>query len=166
MKFQQSGCLCTAKRTGRPGPSAETVERVRETFVRSPQKSTTRASQELQMSQSSVWRILRKRLRVKGYRVQLLQALNPQDYSLRLHFCLDFQQRLQEDGFAEKLVFSDEATCHVCNKVNRHNVCIWGTENPHATIEYVRDSPKVFCAVSSCKVYGPFLFCGANCYQY
>ena len=66
MKFQQSGCLCAAKRSGRPGPSAETVERVREAFVRSPQKSTTRASRELQMSQSSVWRILRKRLRVKG----------------------------------------------------------------------------------------------------
>ena len=28
------------QRRGRPGPSAETVERVRETFVRSPQKST------------------------------------------------------------------------------------------------------------------------------
>ena len=77
MKFQQNGCLCAAKRRGRPGPSAETVVRVRETFVRSPQKSTTRASRELQMSQSSVWRILRKRLRVKGYRLQLLQALNP-----------------------------------------------------------------------------------------
>jgi hypothetical protein len=34
MKFQQSDCLCVAKRTGRPGPSAETVERVRETFVK------------------------------------------------------------------------------------------------------------------------------------
>jgi len=28
MKLQQSGCLCAAKRRGRPGPSAETVERV------------------------------------------------------------------------------------------------------------------------------------------
>ena len=36
MKFQQSGCLCTVKRSGRPGPLAETVERVREAFVRSP----------------------------------------------------------------------------------------------------------------------------------
>jgi len=110
------------------------------------------------MSQSSVWRILRKRLRVKGYQVQLLQALNPQDHNLHLRFCLDFQQRLREDGFAEKLVFSDEAMFHVCGKVNRHNVRIWGTENPHATNEYVRDSPKVnvFCAVSSCKVYRPF----------
>jgi len=107
----------------------------------------------LQVSQASVWRILRKRLRVKGYRMQLLQALNPQDYNLRLRFCLDFQQRLREDGFAEKLVFSDETTFHVCSKINRHNVRIWGTENSHATTQYVCDSPKVnvFCAVSSCK---------------
>jgi hypothetical protein len=34
MKLQQSGCLCTVKQTGRPGPSAETVECVRETFVK------------------------------------------------------------------------------------------------------------------------------------
>ena len=47
MKFQQSGCLCAAKRSGRPGPSSETVERVREAFVRSPQKSTTQASEQL-----------------------------------------------------------------------------------------------------------------------
>ena len=72
MKFQQSDCLCAAKRRGRPGPSAETVERVQETFVRKPQKSTNRASLELQMSQSSVWHILRKCLCVKGYRLQLL----------------------------------------------------------------------------------------------
>jgi hypothetical protein len=25
MKLQQSGCLCAAKRTGRPGPSAEMI---------------------------------------------------------------------------------------------------------------------------------------------
>ena len=49
VKFQQSGCLCAAKRRGRPGPPAETVDRVRETFVGSSQKSTNRASRELQM---------------------------------------------------------------------------------------------------------------------
>ena len=84
MKFQQSCCLRAAKRTGRPGPSAETLERVRETFVRSPQKSIHRASRELQIPQSSVWPILRRGLHVKGYRMQLLQALNPQDHNLRL----------------------------------------------------------------------------------
>ena len=77
MKFEQSGCLCAAKHRGLPGPSAETVERVRETFVRSPQKSTHRAKRKFQMPHSSFWRILRKCLRMKGYRLQLLQALNP-----------------------------------------------------------------------------------------
>jgi hypothetical protein len=45
-------------------------------------------------------------------------------------------------------------------KVSRHNVRIWGTENPHATVEHVRDSPNVnvFCAISSCKVHGSFFF--------
>jgi hypothetical protein len=73
---------------------------------------------------------------------------------------VDFEQRLEEDGFAEKLVFSDESTFRVCGKVNRHNVRIWGTENPHATMEHVRDSPKVnvLRAVSSCQVYVPSLF--------
>jgi hypothetical protein len=35
-KFQRDGCLCIAKRAGRPGPSKERVERVREAFQRSP----------------------------------------------------------------------------------------------------------------------------------
>jgi hypothetical protein len=63
---QRSGCLCPAKRTGRPGLSAQALECVRETFVRSPQTTTHHASRELQMPQSSVWRILRKRLLSKS----------------------------------------------------------------------------------------------------
>jgi hypothetical protein len=81
MKFQQSGCLCAAKRTGPPGPSADTRACARN-FVRSPEKSTHCASREFQMPQSTVRRVLRKRLSVKGYRLQLLQALNPQDLAL------------------------------------------------------------------------------------
>jgi hypothetical protein len=116
------------------------------------------------MPQSSVLRILRKRLRVKIYRLQLL---NPQDHNLRLHFCVDIQQRLEEDGVAEELVLSYEATFHVCSKVNRHNVRIWGTENPHATMEHVRESPKVnvFCAflLQSLRT---IVLCRADCYRY
>ena len=109
---------------------------------------------------AGVWHILRKHLRVEGYWLQLLQALNPQDHNLCLHLCMDFQQQLEEDWFAEKLVFSDEAMFHVFGKVNHHSIRVWGTENPHATMEHVRDSPKVnvFCAISSCKVYRPFFF--------
>jgi hypothetical protein len=56
--------------------------------------------------------------------------------------------------------FRDEAAFHLYLKVSRHNVRIWGTENPHAAVEHIRNSPKlyVFCAVSKEKVCGPFFF--------
>ena len=53
------------------------------------------------------------------------------------------QEKLEEDEFNERRVFSDKATSHTNGKVNRHNVCIWGEENSHATIEHERESPKV-----------------------
>jgi len=67
-KFQQSGCLCAAKRRGRLRPSAETVEHVRETFVNVCQEpsevnisSTCKVGQKLGVSlllltcSSSAW---------------------------------------------------------------------------------------------------------------
>jgi hypothetical protein len=60
----------------------------------------------------------------------------------------------------DKLVFSDKACFHFSGKFNRHDVRIWGKENPPATVQHIRVSPKfnVFCAISSRKVYGPFFF--------
>ena len=138
MKFQQSGCLCAAKRTGRPGLSAETVESVQETFVRSPQKSTHRASRELQMPQSSVWRILRKRLRAKGYGLQLLQALNTQDHSLRFYICVDFQQRLEEDGLLRRW-FSVTRRRFMC--VVRSQLTQFWQIQRHRTLAYSVSTP-------------------------
>jgi hypothetical protein len=99
------------------------------------------------MPQSNVWHILGKTLCVKGYWLQLLQVLNPQDHNLCFQFCVDFQQRLEEDGFAENIVFSDEATFHVCSTVNCHNVRIWGTEILMQcwNMSVIRLSECVFC---------------------
>ncbi|GBM05916.1 hypothetical protein AVEN_135280-1 [Araneus ventricosus] len=59
-----------------------------------------------------------------------------------------------------RLIFSDESTFHISGKVNRYNSRIWGTEKPSTVIEHERDSVKVnvFCAISSCKLHGPFFF--------
>jgi hypothetical protein len=46
---------------------------------------------------------------------------------------------MEEDGFPENLVFSDEPAFHISGKVNRHNVRIWGTENHHEFLEQERD---------------------------
>ena len=71
-------------------------------------------------------------------------------------------EKLEEDEFNERIVCSDEATFHTNGKVYRHDVRVWGKENPHATIEHERDSPKVnvFCATSKNYVHGRFFFEG------
>lgn len=164
-QFTENGCLCKGKSSGRPRTSDENVARIQQAFVRSPGKSTRRGSRELQIPQSTVWRVLRKRLVMKPYRLTLVQALSAADKIKRIDFC-DFilAQMETDESFVSKIVFSDEATFHTNGKVNRHNVCIWGTENPRETIQYERDSPKVnvFCAISTNKVFGPFFFEGAT----
>ncbi|PSN38177.1 hypothetical protein C0J52_15049 [Blattella germanica] len=64
----------------------------------------------------------------------------------------------EDDDFSNKLIFSDEATFFLRGKVNRHNVRIWGTENPRVYVEHTRNSPKlnVCCALPNSKVYSPF----------
>ena len=109
-----------------------------------------------------VWRVVRKRLIMKPYKLQLVQAITADDKGKRKQFYVDMQEKLEEDELNERLVFSDETSFHTNGKVNRHNVRIWGQENPHATIEHERESPKVnvFCAISKNHVNGPFFFEG------
>jgi hypothetical protein len=73
--------------------------------------------------------------------------------------------RLEEDNlFLNKTIFSDKTAFHLSGKVNRHNLIIWGLQNPHQVVEYVRESPKVniFRAVRRTQVYGPFFFAEAT----
>ena len=90
----------------------------------------------------------------------LLHKLQPDDHHRRTTFCTELQALMEEDGFFERQIFSDECKFHLCGKINRHNIRIWGTENPKSVVEVACDSPKVnvFCAVSTFKVYGPFFF--------
>jgi hypothetical protein len=48
----------------------------------------------------------------------------------------------------------------VSGKANTHNCRIWGSENPHASLEHVCDGPKVnvFSTLSKERVYGLFFF--------
>jgi len=61
-QFEQIGCLCKGKSSGRLRVSEENVRRIQESFERSPRKSTRRASRVLGIPQPTVWRVLRYRL--------------------------------------------------------------------------------------------------------
>ena len=141
--------------------SDEMVANVQAAFERSPRKSLRRASRELQIPKSTLQRIVHKRLKLHAYKLQLVQRLEPNDMPKRVEFANTMLDRLGADpDFMTKIFFSDEATFHLSGKVNRHNVRIWGSENPHAIQEHVRDSPKmnVWCSLSHNKVIGPFFF--------
>jgi hypothetical protein len=66
--------------------------------------------------------------------MRLVQALTPADKVKWSEFCEGMQLKVEEDGFVERLICSDEATFHISGKVNRDNVRIWETEQPHAPI--------------------------------
>ena len=96
---------------------------------------------------------------MKPYRLQLLQFLKPTDHIDRSNFCIKMQDAMTE-GFLDRVVFSDKSTFHISGKVHRHNVRIWGTENPNEMVQHERASPKIniFCAMSTRTVDGPFFF--------
>ena len=52
-QFEQIGCLCKGKSSGRPRVSEENVRRIQESFELSPRKSTRSASKELGIPQPS-----------------------------------------------------------------------------------------------------------------
>jgi hypothetical protein len=74
--------------------------------------------------------------------------------------CFEFFRNTVEESIAVKNLFQRRATCHLPGKVNIHNICMWGSENPHTVVGNLRGSPKVkgFYALGYEKLYAPFFF--------
>jgi hypothetical protein len=84
--------------------------RVRQAFMRSLKKLTSRASAELQIPQSTVHRILWQSLHLEPYKLQAVQKPVESDEQLRslfvAHVCA---QILEQINFLCHIVFMDEA---------------------------------------------------------
>jgi hypothetical protein len=102
---------------------------------------------------TTVWRVLKRRLHTRPYRLQLVQVFRAGDKEMRVEFCDAMLHNTEGDSFLPRLIFSDEVTFHLTGKVNSHNVLTWGIQNPRQTVEHARDSPKVnaFCATPKTK---------------
>ena len=61
---------------------------------------------------------------MKPYKLQLVQDITSDDKRKRKQFCVDMQEKFEEDEFMRRLVFSDEVKFHMKDKVNKHSVCI------------------------------------------
>ena len=103
----------------------EEIESERMAYIRSPRKSILGASTQLQIPHSTIHKVLHRNLQFYAYKVQLLQALKPEDKPRRKEFAAMMLDRLDSDtGFLKRVCFSDESTFHVSGLLNKHNLRI------------------------------------------
>lgn len=137
--------------------------RVMVAVVENPHASTRQLSRDLEISRSSVRRILKKH-KFHPFHVQLHQELEGADFQNRMNFCLWIQQQLNlDDNFAENILFSDESTFHRNGFVNTHNFHYYSDENPHylrVNHNQHRWSVNVWAGIIGTFVIGPFFFDG------
>ena len=93
--------------------------------------SINRAAASTAIPCSSVHKILYKKLKMTPFKNFHLQQLFDSDLAARNAMCTELLNLIEDnEHFLSKICFSDEATFHLHERVNRHNCVIWGTENP------------------------------------
>lgn len=162
-KFEGTGSTVNRKvavrrRTTR---SLENIAVVHESVTENPQTSIRRRSQQLDISRSTLHRILTKDLHMHAYKMQLLQELKPQDHGQRREFVnwvLENQQ--EDDDFSKSIIFSDEAHFQLNGYVNTQNCRIWGEENPRVIHEKPLHAERVtvWCGFWAGGIIGPYFF--------
>ena len=114
----------------------ENIAAVAESVREALSTSIHRRSLQLNISETSLRRILYKDLGMTPHKAQLVQEFKPTDHSMRFRCAKRACNRLTEYAdFAKKIIFGDEAHFDLGGYVNKQNWRIWGTENPHAYIE-------------------------------
>ena len=138
-KFMETGSVLQRKQAGRRQILKDEIESVQVAYTRCPRKSIRGASTQLQILRSTIHNALHRNSRLYAYKVQLLQALKPKDKPRQKEFTVTMLDRLDSHpGFLKRVYFSDESTFHVSGLLNRYNLRIWGSDNPHDTCEFER----------------------------
>ena len=162
-KLETDCSLVKNGRTGRPKSalSEKNVMRVKNKLESSPRRSTRTLSRELKLSQTAVWKILRKELKKFAYKIQMKQAQTQKNQHQRVEFSNIMSDHIEADPqFMKQIIFSDEAHFHLSGHVNRQNCRFWADENPHATVEspMTREKVAVWMGIGYQGIYGPYFF--------
>jgi len=79
--------------------SKENIAAVTQSVLEQSSTSTRHRFQNLNISRTSLRRILNKDLGMKPYKIQLVQELKPHDHPMRFRFAQWVEQRLVEDEY-------------------------------------------------------------------
>ena len=69
-----------------------------------------------------------------------MHALEEEDHASCKAMCHDLLESVEHENLMDNILFSDEATFHVCGLVNRHNSRILGDGQFHETFEWERNT--------------------------
>lgn len=135
----------------------EAVAAVQESIKDDSNQSIRRRSQQLGLCPSTLWKILRKDLGLKAFKIQFVQELKPNDHRMRCQFGEWAEAQIDIDfEFPFKILFSDEADFWL----KKQNCRIWSGENPQAFVETPLHPQKitVWCALWAGGVIDPYVF--------
>ncbi|GFV50670.1 DUF4817 domain-containing protein [Trichonephila clavipes] len=135
------------RRTVRTEEAIATVER---SIEEDPNESTRHRAQELDLCPSTLWKILRKDLGLRAYKIQLVQELKSNDHQARRRFVEWAQNEIAVvPYFHKRILFSDEAHFWLNGYVNKQNCRIWSEANPQVYVETPLHPEKltVWCAL-------------------
>ena len=169
-QLKNTGFVVSQTKRGKKPTDQETVETVSKLFKDLPQISVRQAAQHLPLSKTTIHKLVRKEIKLYPYKIQTVHALREGDYERREEFARTMLGKIETDAhFLDSICFSDESTFHTSGLVHRHNVRIWGKENPRVIRQVERASPKVNvrCGLLIDIVIGPYFFeedtvCQAN----
>ena len=85
----ETGTEFDTRRSRQPRTSEENIEHVRQAFQCSLMKSIYTAARQLELPCSTVHKVLHKNLRLYAYKVQMLQALQPNDMPRQKEFAVN-----------------------------------------------------------------------------
>ena len=161
-RFETTGSVADLPRSERPATVrlTENASRVVAAVANDSCTSSRRLSQELELSRSSVRRLLRDE-NLRPFHPKLVQGLSEDDFDRRLECCEVLLELKEEDEeIFDKIIWSDEAVFKLSGSVNRHNTVYYATENPHVLFDSKVISPGVcvWGGISAKGLIGPFFF--------
>ena len=118
--------------TGKEPLSVEAVERVKNFFTENYRSHIRGASDRLDLSMGTVWKVLRKNLKWKAFKPHKVQVLSPANKLARKSAC-EFWLTFPESWF-ERVIWTDEKWFVLRSPPHSQNDRYWAPANQHEVV--------------------------------
>lgn len=166
-KFERTGSVTDLPRSGRPRISDVQVAEVlheNQNIARGNPLAVSSAnaiSKRLQVPYTTVWKILRKILKMYPYKLKMLFELKEADLAIRYDFSLRVLAQIEiEPEWLSRILWTDEAHFTLNGGVNTQNCRIWSAENPQEIVQEGLHDKKVtvWCGFTADFIIGPYFY--------